>query len=218
MSANIYLRICKPTPLRFPITTDGEDPVFWGMNPRTTVFAARRRTLLVFFKPSDGPLQRWALIDNTPKVWDDLRTIIKEADPENIAIDVDPTMAFADGLHVGELENLIKNLPAKYLLRITRRPFLPISFLATRASGMLPYYQKIMQNVHEIIATAFSSDVITPGVTTTEDVQWWLRDQIQALNMTTWFHPSVDLTRPGHDGPISKSGPNAVIEKGDLLW
>lgn len=42
-----------------------------------------------------------------------------------------------------------------------------------------------------IIAEGFSEAVIVPGTTTTADVEWWMREKIQALNYTTWFHPSV---------------------------
>jgi hypothetical protein len=142
----------------------------------------------------------------------------QEHDPQTISMDIDSTSAFADGLHTGELEAIIKNVPLKYIPRIARRPLLPTEFLAARAEGMLETYQKLMQNAHSIIAEGFSTRVITPGVTTTADVQWFFRDKIQASNFTTWFHPSVDLTRNTPNGVIQISGPDAIIEKGDLLW
>ncbi|KAJ3414986.1 hypothetical protein HDV05_005817 [Chytridiales sp. JEL 0842] len=197
-----------------------EDPVFWAMVPRTISFSARRRTLMAFYKSPDSPkLKQWRFIDNTPQVWEDFRKMLEEHDPKSIAMNIDSSFAFADGMHVGEFEAVIKHLPVKFLPRLVRKPLVAVEFLAARAETMLPYYQKLMQNVHSIIREGFSSSVITPGKTTTEDVQWWFRDKIQSMNMTTWFHPSVDLMRPGKNGkPIQKSGADAVIEKGDLLW
>jgi Xaa-Pro aminopeptidase len=74
-------------------------------------------------------------------------------------------------------------------------------------------YLEREETVHAIISEAFSNSVITPGVTTTEDVQWWLRQKVQELGMTVWFHPSVDVQRAGEIPP----GPR-IIQPGDLLW
>ena len=72
-----------------------------------------------------------------------------------------------------------------------------------------------MDLVHEIIGTAFSNDVILPGVTTTEDVVWWMRQRINDLGLGTWFQPSVDVQRRGG---VTTSGPHSpVIMRGDVL-
>ena len=68
--------------------------------------------------------------------------------------------------------------------------------------------------MHAVISEAFSNAVITPGVTTTEDVAWWMRQRIRDLGYTTWFHTSVDVQRAGG---VNSVGP-AVIQKGDMLW
>jgi Xaa-Pro aminopeptidase len=89
-----------------------------------------------------------------------------------------------------------------------------VEFIAHRLPEMLPIYREREETVHAIISQAFSNAVIKPGVTTTEDVQWWLREKVQELGMTTWFHPSVDVQRAGEipsDGAV-------VIQPGDLLW
>jgi hypothetical protein len=65
---------------------------------------------------------------------------------------------------------------------------------------------------HQIIAEAFSREVITPGVTTTQDVSWWIREKFRDLRLGNWFHPSVSIQR-------SKKSDNQgnVILRGDLL-
>ena len=70
------------------------------------------------------------------------------------------------------------------------------------------------ETVHAIIAQAFSNAVITPGVTTTEDVVWWMRQKVQELGMTTWFQPSVSVQRRGGSPP---RGEPVVIQYGDVL-
>jgi Xaa-Pro aminopeptidase len=64
--------------------------------------------------------------------------------------------------------------------------------------------------------------VITPGVTTTTDVEWWMRDKITGLGLKTWFHPTVDVQRSAeelgsHLYAFSDRPENMVILPGDLL-
>jgi Xaa-Pro aminopeptidase len=75
-------------------------------------------------------------------------------------------------------------------------------------------YRKMQELVHEIIATAFSNRVITPGVTTTEDVVWWMRQRVNDLGLGTWFQPSVSVQRRGVDMADSTA---PVILRGDVL-
>ena len=216
----------------------GEDPVFWAIKAPTT-FAARRRSIYVFFDRGPGQeMERLALgggsqgglfetyTSTRPSTgdrpaelvgneqWMLLRELVEDRDPEAIALNIDGDWAFADGLGAGEWEALQEALGPEYVARVKRVPRLAVEFIAHRIPEMMPIYRQREETVHAIISQAFSSAVITPGVTTTEDVQWWLREKVQALGMTTWFHPSVDVQRAGEippDGPV-------VIQPGDLLW
>jgi len=216
----------------------GEDPVFWGIKSPTT-FAARRRSIYVFYDRGPGQeLERLAfgggsqggifqayrstrpstreesaeLVGN--EQWLLLREAVEERDPEAIAVNIDEHWAFADGLGAGEWEALQRALGDELLSRIKRVPRLGVEFIAHRLPEMMPEYRKREETVHAIISQAFSNAVITPGVTTTADVQWWIRQKIQELGMTAWFHPSVDVQRAGD---IPSGGPT-VIQYGDLLW
>jgi Xaa-Pro aminopeptidase len=66
-----------------------------------------------------------------------------------------------------------------------------------------------------VISTAFSNQVITPGVTRTEDVVWWMRQQVNDLGLGTWFQPSVEVQRQGMTE--AQLGDNPVIQRGDVL-
>ena len=215
----------------------GEDPVFWGMISETT-FAARRRSIYVFTRQPDGTVERLALgggnqgglfqIYRSPRpaptgeqaeLWGDeqwrlLREIIADRDPGNIVLNIDETWAFADGLSSGEREALERALGPEYLSRVKRVPQLAVDYIAVRVPGMMPRYRQMMETVHAIISEAFSNAVITPGVTTTEDVVWWLRQKVVDLGFGTWFQPSVAVQRAGE---VPSSGP-VVIQRGDLIW
>jgi len=145
--------------------------------------------------------------------WQLLRELVEDRNPRNIALNIDPEWAFSDGLHAGEREVLEQAL-GPYVDRVVREPRLAVNYIALRIPEMMPRYRKIMESVHALIAQAFSNAVITPGVTTTDDVAWWLRQRAQELGYQAWFHPSVDVSRQG-DGRISG---NTVIQPGDLLW
>ena len=71
-----------------------------------------------------------------------------------------------------------------------------------------------------VIAEAFSSDVITPGVTTTDDVRWWLRQRFQSLGLPVWFHPICDVQRRTDDRDDARTffgDSDATIHRGDVL-
>jgi Xaa-Pro aminopeptidase len=90
---------------------------------------------------------------------------------------------------------------------------LAVRWLERRSREELETYPHIVAIAHGIIAEAFSRAVITPGVTTAEDVAWWMRERSRQLGLSNWFHPSVDIQRP-KDSPLKDS---PVIHRGDLL-
>ena len=146
--------------------------------------------------------------------WNLLRELVEDRDPENIVLNIDPVWAFSDGLHAGEAEELLAALGDTYAARVKREPRLAMNYISLRLPEMMPQYRKIQETVHAIISEAFSNAVITPGVTTTQDVVWWMRQRIRDLGYTTWFQTSVDVQRAG---PIPE-GEDTVIQPGDLLW
>ncbi|HEX4960044.1 MAG TPA: M24 family metallopeptidase [Thermoanaerobaculia bacterium] len=211
-----------------------EDPVFFSMVSPTT-FAARRRSIYVFHDqgPTKG-VERLALggsdqgglytiyRDPKPSVagaelvgddqWRLLRQLVEKADPKTIALDVDPVNAFADGLHAGEREALEAALGPSLVKRVVREPRLAIELVGTRVPEMLPRYREVQETVHALITMAFSKDVVHPGDTTTEDVEWWLRQRVQELGMTVWFQPDVERATAG----VGWS--KGTIQRGDALW
>jgi methionine aminopeptidase len=73
-------------------------------------------------------------------------------------------------------------------------------------------YREAMAIAHAIIREAFSSKVITPGVTTADDVAWWMRQRVAELGLGQWFQPTVDIQRQG-----GRPSDSRVIQRGDLL-
>jgi Xaa-Pro aminopeptidase len=226
-----------------PVREYNEDPVFFSLVSPTTM-AARRRTIYVFHDrggtagveriaiggTSQGGLyrvvrdpaaavgaagaQRRAAEPFGPEQWRLLTPLVGERDPRVIAVDISHTHAFSDGLTAGEWEQLEEALGERYAARVVRRELLPLQFIEERLPEMLSHYRRMQELVHELIATAFSERVITPGETSTEDVVWWLRQRVNDLGLGTWFQPSVTVQRAGVELADSAA---PVIRRGDLL-
>jgi hypothetical protein len=219
-----------------------EDPVFHSLVSPTT-FAARRRTIYVFFdRGPDAGVERIAIGGTTqgglynvvrdaaapigtagtirraaepfgPDQWKLLTPLVQQRDPRAIAVNVSHTHAFSDGLSLGEWEQLQGALGPEYASRVVRRELLALQYIEERLPEMLPTYVSMQQLVHEIIATAFSNQVITPGVTRTQDVVWWMRQRVADLGLASWFQPSVSVQRRGEE----ISDPDPIIMRGDVL-
>lgn len=215
-----------------------EDPVFRSL-VSPTVFAARRRTILVFTdRGPDKGIERLALgggsngglyqVYRDPEVenrelwgegqWALLRKLISERDPAKIAVNISATHAFSDGLSAGEWEKLRETIGGDYAGRIVHSELLTLEFIETRLPEMLPTYRQMMEIVHEIIRRAFSNEVIVPGRTTNQDVVWWMRQQVNDAGLGTWFQPTVRVQRKGSGIPsnLAEDAP-IVIERGDVL-
>ncbi len=213
-----------------------EDPVIRTMLPATWL-NARRRTILVIRNPGNGlPLETYAVArydvgEVFKKAWDPeaqpdqykaLADLIKTKDPKKIGLNKSEFFAQADGLTATEY-NLFKNaLPRKYQSRIVSAEQVAIGWLETRSAKEMEVYPDICRIAHDIIKEGFSANVITPGITTTDDVVWWYRERIRDLNLVTWFHPTVDIQRGDKQDfnfleAFSKDKADNVIRPGDLL-
>ncbi|KAG5342316.1 hypothetical protein J132_06170 [Termitomyces sp. J132] len=195
-----------------------EDPIWWSIK-NSTDFDVHRRTVVLFHTNTsslNGQPNPMIWIDNTGSVWPELRNVLEHYDPKRIAINVDRDIAFGAGLHVGELAVLFEELGEKWMSRTVNEPMLSVEYVATRVDSQLPYYRKMQEIIWALIEEGFSHEIIVPGKTTTEDLEWWFREKMQTLNVTTWSHPRIsviveDPTTPGWKGTKS------IIQEGDLL-
>ncbi len=205
-----------------------EDPVLLSMLPATSM-SARRRTILVFTRQADGAVERLALsrygyADLYETAWDPdeeeqydcLARLIKEREPARIGINTSANFAFGDGLSHTELQQLRAVLGEPYAARLVSAERLCVGWLERRLPEEITAYARLVAMGHQIIARAFSSEVIHPSITTTEDVVWWMRQTMQAAGFSAWFQPTIDIQAPGQSYADSKN-PRQTILPGDLL-
>jgi Xaa-Pro aminopeptidase len=148
--------------------------------------------------------------------WQLLRRVVEERDPRVIAVNVSATHAFSDGLTHGEHEALRQALGPELARRLRPAERVPLDLIATRLPEEAAVFRRLNAIAWEVIETAFSSRVITPGATTTEDVVWWMRQRLDDMGLGTWFQPSVSVQRRG--ASEEQLGPDPVIQRGDVLW
>lgn len=206
-----------------------EEPVVASMLDAENMHA-RRRTILIFHDPGEGKsierltVSRYGLgglfapawdPSKQPDQWQAVADIIATRDPAKIAINTSDLYQFADGMTLSQYEKFTAALPASLRQRIVSGEALAIRWLETRTPSEMALYPTILRTAHAVIGEAFSRAVITPGVTTAEQVQWWYRDRLLQLGLDPWFHPSVAIQRQGAKGMLEGA---EVIQPGDLLW
>jgi Xaa-Pro aminopeptidase len=206
-----------------------EDPVVSTMLNATNL-RARRRTILIFFDPGEGkPIERLVVskhgmgdlyqavwdMDKQPDQWARVRELVAERNPKKIAVNTSSLSAFADGMTHTQYTELLEALPTTMKKRVVPGYPLAIGWLETRTPEEMVEYRNAVRMAHAIIGEGFSSKVITPGVTTNEDLVWWYRQRVNDLGLASWFHPSVEVTRQGVNGSLREKA--SVIQKGDML-
>jgi len=211
-----------------------EDPVIKTMLPANWMAARRRTILLMYDSGKEGDVEHLAVArydigeffkrawdkEKQPDQWKRLAEIIVDKNPEKIAINWSNTFALADGISHAEFESFTRAIPDKYKKRIVPGENLAIGWLETRTPEEMQVYPMVCKIAHEIIDEGLSERVIQPGVTSTDDVEWWYRERIAGLKLQTWFHPSVSIQRAGEPeqrGSFASRPDSDIILPGDLL-
>lgn len=213
-----------------------EDPVIRTMLPSTWI-SARRRTIIVFYNnPEKKVFEKLAIarynvgenikaewdMTKFPNQWDALMNIISTRNPKKIGINTSTHHNQADGLDVTDYNELMQKMPAAFKSKVVSAENLAVNWLETRTEREMQIYPQLVYETRKIIEEGFSEKVITPGITTTDDVVWWFREKIRSMGYDTWFHPSVSVQRNDpqnfeHLRSFSNRPKDDVIQPGDLL-
>ncbi len=150
----------------------------------------------------------------------DLRSIVLERDPQRIALNYlelpnsNEGQHVADGLTHTDFKFLSDELGEPYASRFVSAQRLIADFRGERVALELVEFSKVGELTSSYIERALSNEVITPGVTTHNDVAWWLEEQRERMGLLrTWF-PTVYTHLPD-GGEIG--GTERVIQRGDVL-
>ena len=142
-----------------------------------------------------------------------LRAHIEARDPQRIGVNISHTLPEADGLTAGLHNYLQDALGPKYAARLVSAELLVRDFRLNRTELETETYRTLVDWSARWMTEALSRKAITPGVTTAEDVSWWLEDRALDLGLTGWA--TVRVVRRGELLPIHD--PDIPLEPGDIL-
>ena len=209
-----------------------EDPIIKTFLPSTWL-NARRRTILVIYNNDNSKLETVSISrydfgkifksiwnkEKLPNQWKALSNYIIKKNPNKIAINISENYALADGLVKTDYEGLLKFLPDRYIKKLVSSEPIAVSWIEQRSPSEMNIYSQLVEITHNIIKEAFSTKVITPGITSTDDVVWWFRQKVSSLGLSTWFHPTVDVQRKDNSDLYSFDSKSKydIIYPGDLV-
>lgn len=201
-----------------------EDPVFKTITPQL-VKNASRTSCFIFSLDQNGTYEALSLSRPNPRLepfyiqaynpktesqYDAIAKAVAQRNPKKVAVNISVDCAQADGMSKMLYDNLYECLGDKIVPDDT----IAIRWLETRTEKELELYPSIYRIAMDVLREAYSRDVITPGVTTTTDVEWFIMQRINDMGLDAWFAPDVDLQRRGEtDQRMS----GVVIQEGDLL-
>ena len=145
----------------------------------------------------------------------ELKNYVEERDPKRIGLNYSKNIGGADGLSYSGYLELEEVLGDKYAARFVSAEKLVSDFRSRRVASEIAVFGEACELSYQIAEKAFSNEVITPGVTTLEDVAWWMKEQLFKHNLESSFGmPSVYIT--GVRGILATST-DRIIQRGDVL-
>ncbi len=146
---------------------------------------------------------------------DELKDFVMKRNPKKIGLNISRNIGGADGLTYSSYVELVELLGKDYEKRFVSAEKLVSDFRSRRVASEIAIYGEAGELSYTIAERAFSNEVITPGITTLEDVAWWMKEQQFKHNLGSSFGmPSVYITGPNG---IEATSSDRIIQRGDVL-
>ena len=200
------IRLGNPDPLELDL----------GAEFGTFVFTDRggnhiERALLGGFGRGPGIREAYDILGSPS----DLRAMVEERDPQNIAINMSSWLGVADGLSHTDYERINEEL-GPYAERLVSSEQLITDFRVRRVEREIAAFSTAGEITRRLNERALSNEVITPGITTREDVAWWVQERLLELGLRSSFGistPGILYSAAAENG----RGRSNVIRRGDFL-
>ena len=207
---------------------DNHDPVFstlipwecWAPILQMVVFFDRGGEGVERYNVSLTDMQglmtdRWGLKSAVDQ-WTALRQVIAECDPKRIGVNTSDVIWAADGLTLSLYNKLKETLGPQLSSRLISAEPLAIRWLETRTPEELGLYTQACAIAHAVIKRGFSRGIVTPGVTTPEDLRWYYWQTTTDLGLPVSFPAFYRRHRSNKDRQ-RWGEEDRVIRPGDLL-
>ncbi len=170
-----------------------------------------------------------------PKDFVHITELVRKRDPKKIAVSMKnlairrQKIGETSQYSIVTTDELTKALGNKYASRSVDSWILGIRWLSTLSPEQISLYRYVQGMHNDILAEAFSDKVVTPDVTTTDDINWWLRHRYSDLHLDIDNHPSITVTRRpskiseyGNDPDNfrrgkTRNGVNMIVRRGDII-
>jgi Xaa-Pro aminopeptidase len=208
---------------------DDPDPVFRTMMPLSCWTPILQ--MLVFYDPGEGqPIERISIsMTNTRGLfespwkgrnhweqWPLLVEIIQQRDPHKIGLNIGSVQWAAGGLTHNLYLQFMQALPEAFHDRIVSAEAACTRWLMTLSPIEKDLFHQVVSIAHQVIARCYSRENITPGVTTTVDLEWVYWQYVSDMGMEVAFKPFFNIIR---SKTMQEQYPlqDGVIRPGDLL-
>jgi hypothetical protein len=149
--------------------------------------------------------------------WDCLGRIVRDRDPKKIGINEGEIQWAAGGLTVVLKKRLVAAIGQKYTARLKSAEPLVTLWGETLLDEEIDLMKQAAAISHAIIAETFSSKIITPGYTTTDDLRFNYWQRVADFGLDLAFYPFFSI-RGRQDKDIEKYGKDdKIIRPGDLI-
>jgi Xaa-Pro aminopeptidase len=149
--------------------------------------------------------------------WACLGRIVRERDPKRIGINEGEIQWAAGGMTVVLKKRLVGAIGPKYTERLESAEPLVTLWAETLLDEEIDLMEQAAAISHAIIAETFSSEVITPGYTTVDDLRFHYWQRVADFGLDLAFYPFFSIRgRQAED--IAKYGKDdKVIRPGDFI-
>ena len=114
---------------------------------------------------------------SVPEIYEEITDFVAERDPHTIAVNFSDWLPAADGISYSSYLKLERILGSKYSQRIVSAENVITDFRVRRILREVTLMTNAVEVHRQILERSLSNEIITPGVTTMEDVGWWVREQ-----------------------------------------
>lgn len=174
---------------------------------------ATRYGALIFYDKGDG-----REIEEFAVGIEEVANIVKPLNPQKIGVAEDSREYFEKSLGSGMASRFVSSEDLR------------TGFLEKRSPEEISVFHHAARVAYDVIAEAFSNKVVVPDVTTTDDLNWWIRQRYRELGLETSDHPTITVQRSKLERPKyaeddehfridvrPRNGYNKIIRRGDIL-
>jgi hypothetical protein len=153
---------------------------------------------------------------NHQEQWEILAQITRERNPKKIGVNIGKVQWAAGGLTYNLYQQLMESIPPEFRERIVSAEKACTRWSMTFSEMEKEIYPQVVSIAHQVIARCFSRMTVTPGFTTTVDLEWAYWQTVKDLGLEVSFKPYFRIIRSNAD---TEKHPmeDKIIRAGDML-